>query len=75
MLGQMFDGIQRPLERIKWECNDSIYIPRGIEVDVLPRFEDKGCTVPKLWSYVSGYDGKSWKVSSLLVHEDLNTGW
>merc|ERR1712153_113843 len=37
MLGQMFDGIQRPLEQIKKACNDSIYIPRGIEVPVLPR--------------------------------------
>lgn len=37
MLGQMFDGIQRPLEQIKKACNDSIYIPRGIEVPVLDR--------------------------------------
>merc|ERR1712153_43842 len=37
MLGQMFDGIQRPLEQSKKACNDSIYIPRGIEVPVLPR--------------------------------------
>jgi len=51
MLGQMFDGIQRPLERIKWACNDSIYIPRGIEVDVLPRFTDKAETVPQLWEF------------------------
>ena len=43
MLGQMFDGIQRPLEQIKKACNDSICIPRGIEVPVLDR--------KKLWHF------------------------
>jgi V-type H+-transporting ATPase subunit A len=71
MLGQMFDGIQRPLERIKWECNDSIYIPRGIEVDVLPRFEDKAKTIPKLWEFTAGYDGKTLKPGDLVGPGDI----
>merc|ERR1711998_245222 len=36
LLGQMFDGILRPLEQIK-EKAGGIYIPRGINVDALPK--------------------------------------
>jgi len=36
LLGQMFDGILRPLEQIK-EAAGSIYIPRGINIPALPR--------------------------------------
>lgn len=71
MLGQMFDGIQRPLERIKWECNDSIYIPRGIEVDVLPRFTDRANTIPKLWDFNAGVDGKTFKVGDIIGPGDI----
>lgn len=71
MLGQMFDGIQRPLERIKWACNDSIYIPRGIEVDVLPRYTDKANTIPKTWAFTSGYEGKTWQVGDIVSAGDI----
>merc|ERR1712178_286847 len=36
LLGQMFDGILRPLEQIK-EKAGGIYIPRGINIPALPR--------------------------------------
>merc|ERR1711934_966176 len=36
LLGQMFDGILRPLEQIK-TISGGIYIPRGINVQALPR--------------------------------------
>merc|ERR1712178_210195 len=36
LLGQMFDGILRPLEQIK-EAAWGIYIPRGINIPALPR--------------------------------------
>merc|ERR1711998_368362 len=36
LLGQMFDGILRPLEQIK-EAAGGIYIPRGINIPALPR--------------------------------------
>jgi len=36
LLGQMFDGILRPLEQIK-EVAGGIYIPRGLTIPALPR--------------------------------------
>lgn len=36
LLGQMFDGVLRPLEQIK-EISGGIYIPRGLNVPALPR--------------------------------------
>ena len=43
LLGQMFDGVLRPLDQIKTVSN-SIYIPRGIHVDALPK--------DKLWEFI-----------------------
>merc|ERR1711907_230717 len=36
LLGQMFDGVLRPLDQIK-EASGGIYIPRGINIPALPR--------------------------------------
>merc|ERR1711988_1086891 len=36
LLGQMFDGVLRPLEQIR-EISGGIYIPRGLNVPALPR--------------------------------------
>jgi len=36
LLGQMFDGVLRPLDQIK-EVSGGIYIPRGINIPALPR--------------------------------------
>jgi len=36
LLGQMFDGVLRPLDQIK-EISGGIYIPRGINIPALPR--------------------------------------
>ncbi|EFC38853.1 predicted protein [Naegleria gruberi] len=35
IMGSIFDGIQRPLEVIYKNCNEDIYIPRGINVNSL----------------------------------------
>merc|ERR1711988_788668 len=45
MLGQMFDGVLRPLDQIK-EVSGGIYIPRGINVPALPR--------DKQWEFKAG---------------------
>jgi len=42
LLGQMFDGVLRPLDQIKTVSN-SIYIPRGMNIDALPK--------DKLWEF------------------------
>jgi len=42
LLGQMFDGVLRPLDQIKTQSN-SIYIPRGMNIDALPK--------DKLWEF------------------------
>merc|ERR1711871_1790060 len=42
LLGQMFDGVLRPLDLIKTQSN-SIYIPRGMNIDALPK--------DKLWEF------------------------
>ena len=36
LLGQMFDGVLRPLEQIK-ALSGGIYIPRGLNIPALPR--------------------------------------
>jgi len=47
ILNDIFDGIQRPLERI-FNISKSVFIPRGIEVPNLDR--------EKMWQYTHGCD-------------------
>merc|ERR1719284_2044725 len=47
ILNDIFDGIQRPLERI-FNISQSVFIPRGIEVPNLDR--------EKMWTYTAGCD-------------------
>lgn len=47
ILNDIFDGIQRPLERIFTKA-DSVFIPRGIRVDNLDR--------DKMWEFTPGCD-------------------
>merc|ERR1711988_602161 len=72
MLGQMFDGVLRPLDQIK-EVSGGIYIPRGINVPALPRdkqWEFKAGAGIKVGSRVtSGTIIGTVNESCLLVHQ------
>jgi len=71
LLGQMFDGVLRPLEQIK-TISGGIYIPRGLDVPALPRnilWDFVPSTSIKVGSRVtSGTIIGTVKESKLLVH-------